>query len=133
MNEDRILAELTALRAGQDELGNRLGRLEAGQERLEAGQDQLESSQQQLGAKLERLEAGQDRLRADVMARIDRLADEFAGIRDDMKVTFGSIEHVRRSGEHLREELRGWQDIVATMQRRLMSLSERVSALEAKS
>ena len=97
MSDDRILAELSALRAGQ-----------------------------------EQLQVGQDRLRIDVMARLDRLTDAVTAMRDDIKVNFGASETVRRANEHTREELRDTQNMIADMRRQLLSLGERLAALEQK-
>jgi hypothetical protein len=97
MSDDRILTELAALRAGQ-----------------------------------EQLQAGQDRLRVDMMARLDRLTDAVTAMRDDIKVNFGASETVRRANEHTREELRDTQNMVADMRRQLLSLGERLAAVEQK-
>jgi thiamine biosynthesis protein ThiC len=70
--------------------------------------------------------------RALIMGRIDRLSDVVTGMRDDIKVNFGASETVRRANEHTRDELRDTQNMVADMRRQLLSLGERLAAVEQK-
>jgi len=97
LSDDRILAELAALKTGQTNVLTEL-----------------------------------NRMRGDVMARIDRLVDQVGALREDAVVAFGAAEQVRRNNDRIRDELHAWQDIVGTMQQRLMGLDARVSALEGK-
>lgn len=72
-NEEKILAILGQIQAGQIETNNRLDRLEtdvsslkAGQAKLEAGQARLEARQEKLEIRQEQLEIRQARLEEDV-------------------------------------------------------------------
>lgn len=111
MSEDRILAELLGMR----------GELAA-----------LKTSQAAKVAQLDVVKIGQDRTRGEIMARIDRLADQVNALREDAVVAFGAAEQVRRNNERIRDDLSAWQDMVGTMQKRLMALDARVAALEGK-
>ena len=104
MSDDRILAELAAMRGELTE--------------LKSGQASIL--------------AEQNRTRGDVMARIDRLADQVSALREDAAVAFGAAEQIRRNNDRIRDELRAWQDMVGAMQQRLMGLDARVTALEGK-
>jgi DNA repair exonuclease SbcCD ATPase subunit len=127
MSEARILAELAALGAGQDQLA---AAVESGMDWLRADNGRLPTDLAALRVSQERLELSQEKTRVDIMARVD---EAVTGIRDDIKVNFGAADSVRRSNEHLREELHDWQNMVAQLQRQLISLSERVASLEMKS
>lgn len=118
MSDDRILAELVALRAGQDQLGADLAGVRAEIDRLEAGQA--------------RLQASLDKMRGDIMARIDRLSETVSFMRDDIRVNFGTSDSIERAHQHTREELSDWKRLVADVRRQVFNLSERVAALELK-
>lgn len=105
MSEDRILAELSAIRT------------ELSAVRTEVNQ----------------LRAGQDRLRVEVMARIDRLQDVVGQVRDDMSVNYSAWQIVAERQANARHEQELWTNLVAGMQRQIAKLNERVSALEEKS
>ena len=63
---NRILTELTELKAGQERLEARQGRLEARQDRTEARQDRTEARQDRMEARQDRMEARQDRMESDL-------------------------------------------------------------------
>ena len=153
MSDDRILAELTGMRGEMTDMRGELTGLKTGQAtiltelgsvRVELGSVRVElgSVRMDLGSartELDQVKTAQglvkselDRVRGDVMARIDRVADKVNAMHEDVVVAFGSAEQVRRNHDRIREELHAWQNMVGSMQQRLMALDARVSALEGK-
>lgn len=63
------------------------------------------------------------------MARMDRMSDQITFIKDDMGVTMGASDSVRRNGDATKEELRALSDIIYTTVRQLRQLRERVDEL----
>jgi outer membrane murein-binding lipoprotein Lpp len=105
---DRILTELQALRAGQDE--------------LRAGQDELR-------ARVDRLQGSQDLLRIDVMARIDRLQETVSAMREDVGVNFARADVAGRSVVQFRHELTG---TTTALRNDLEAMNEFLIAVERK-
>ncbi len=118
MNEDRVLAELTAIR----------GDMTA----MRADVSGLLSRTEALESRMDRLQTEHLKTRTDIMARIDRLSDVVTALREDMRVTSAATDSQRRVHEHTREELRDQAEIVMLLRRQVMSLNERVTALEGK-
>jgi hypothetical protein len=90
----------------------------------------LEAGQASLISRIDRLEAGQVSLRADLMARIDRLQDAVSAIQSDIAVNFGASDTVKRAQDNTREELRGFNDILMAMVRRVRALENRIREFE---
>ncbi len=107
----RILASLDRLEAGQ-------AKLEAGLAKLEAGHDALHA---ELGT-----------LRGDVMARIDRVQDGVAGLRDDIVVNFGRADRVARHSRDTDDQVRALSDEVSSMQRQIQRLQSDVRTLRGE-
>ncbi len=117
---DRLESGQEELRAGQKETNRRLDRLESGQEELRSGQketnrrlDRLESGQEELRAGHEELRAGHEELRAG---------------HEELRA---GHEELRAGHEELRaghEELRG---TVARIERNLQALRDDIGPLKA--
>jgi len=70
-----------------------------------------------------------DRLRADLMARLDKHANQLNAIRDDIGVNFGTADAVRQANENTRDEVRSLGDVVTGMQRQIQRLQTQVREL----
>ena len=153
MSDDRILAELTGIRGEMADMHGEVSAMRGELTALKGNQgtilvelgsvkaelDQVKTGQDSVKAELDQVKTGQgalrselDRVRGDVMARIDRVADKVNAMHEDVVVAFGAAEQVRRNHDRIREEIHAWQNMVGSMQQRLMSLDARVSALEGK-
>jgi chromosome segregation ATPase len=119
---DRILTELQALRAGQDEL-------RAGQDELRAGQGELRAGQDSLSSRVDRLQTSHDSLRIDVMARIDRLQETVSAMREDVGVNFARADVAGRSVVQFRHELTG---TTTALRNDLEAMNEFLVAVERK-
>jgi phage shock protein A len=108
----------------------RLTDVAAALDRLEGGQASIGTKLSALETGLSSVEAGQTKLRADVMERIDRLEDGITGMRDDLTVTFGASDSVRRAHSSTREELRELSDSVSALYRKLARLETQVRELK---
>jgi uncharacterized coiled-coil DUF342 family protein len=79
---------------------------------------------------LKRIEAGQTKIRGDVMERIDRLEDAVTGIRNDLTVTFGAADSVRRPHNNTRDETRDPGESVSALYRKLARLETQMRELK---
>jgi hypothetical protein len=79
-----------------------------------------------LSTRFGRLEAGQDKLHIELMARMDRLENSLADIRNDIAVNFGTADAVKRANDNTREEMRSLHDIVAALVRKIQTLETKV-------
>jgi predicted nuclease with TOPRIM domain len=135
----RILLTLERLEAGQHSLGdrlghveNRLGQLDGQLGHLDGRLGHLDDRLGHLDGRLGHLEQGVDRLRIDLMARMDRLQDGLASVRNDVIVNYGNTERVERSVRSGEEQTRLLADQVNLMFKRILGIDERVRALEEK-
>jgi uncharacterized coiled-coil DUF342 family protein len=81
---------------------------------------------------LKRIEAGQTKMRGDVMERIDRLEDAVTGIRNDLTVTFGAADSVRRAHNNTRDEMRDPGESVSALYRKLARLETQLRELKGR-
>ncbi len=79
---------------------------------------------------LKRIEAGQIKMRADMMERIDRLENGITGMRDDLAVTLGASDSVRRAHNNTREEMRDISESVSALYRKLARLETQMRELK---
>jgi len=63
------------------------------------------------------LEKGQTSLRLDLMARMDGMSDQITVVKDDMGVTTGSSDSVRKAGDATKKEPRALTIIQPTLAR----------------
>jgi chromosome segregation ATPase len=136
MSEDRILAALNRLEAGQSLLS-------AGQADMSGRLERLEAGQQSMSGHLERLETGQQSLRADffeelgktraaIMDKVETLQDAITAIHDDIAVNFGAVDQMRLVNNNTRDEMRGLTDTVARMMTLILRLQTEVAELKKK-
>jgi hypothetical protein len=72
------------------------------------------------------------RLRADLMARMDGLANNLTNIRDDIAVNHGTADSVRRANDNTRDELRNLGDVVMAMERQILRMKTDIEELKGR-
>ncbi len=112
-----------------------LARLEAGQATLQQSQATLQRSQETLQqsvaalatrAELTQVRAELTQVRVDLMARMDRLGNALADIRDDIAVNFGAVDAVKRLNDNTREEVSALSSLLTDLVRKVRALETRV-------
>lgn len=130
---DAVLAALVDLKT---EMATRLGQIGSD---LGAKFDQMEASFQAIGPRLDRIETrlGEEegllsRTRADVMARIDRLQGTVQDQRDDLTVTYGSLERIERAIGKNSDEVDGVRGMVRTVSADLTAMGKQFGIVFTK-
>ena len=71
-------------------------------------------------------------LRSDLLARLDRMQNNAAVIRDEIAIDLGGVEAVRRDNEDMRSDLRQMREQMSVMWKQLKALEAKVREMRGE-
>ena len=132
MDDNRVLAALERLEAGQHELAQRF-------EQMDRRFEQIDSRFERVDERFSRMDAAMLQLREEVldfrvvvMTRFERMEDRQTATATDITVNMAAAAQAMRRQENDREELRLLNDLIMKMQMQVRRLQTDVGDLQKK-